>query len=59
MGKTEKVIKKHFKGKVVLGALIGLFLGLGIGFGIYYFASDDKDPLFYLWKTAWACTEQC
>ena len=48
MGKTEKVIKKHFKGKVALGALIGLFLGLGIGFGIYYFASDDKDPLFYL-----------
>ena len=21
---------------------------MGIGFGIYYFASDDKDPLFYL-----------
>ena len=46
MGK--EVIKKHFKGKAVLGFIFGLFLGLGIGFGIYYFASDDKEPIFYL-----------
>lgn len=46
--KVEKTIKKHLKGKVLLGVIIGLIIGLLIGGGSYYLLSNNQTPEFYL-----------